>query len=100
MSVLLEKLKSMCIYSVLLGITITAITGIVIVFPGQYVVGELNEHSSDIRDLRIIAASLPQMQADISDMKDDIKTGFKATSEDIVKLRLIICENSQGQNCN
>lgn len=97
---LLSKLKTLCISSVIIGILGTTFLTALVYFPVDYVSGALDQYSEDIIDLKVIVAGLPQIQSDISDLKDDVKSGFNSNHEDIVKLRLLICENSQGRNCN
>ena len=97
---MLEKIKTLCIYSVIVVIIGTAGLTALIYFPIDYVVGELDQQSEDIIDLKVIVASLPHMQADITDLKEDVKSGFLSNNEELAKLRLSICENSQGKTCN
>jgi len=91
--------KKMCISTILTGILIAGLVVIFITLPANYVVGELNEHSTDITDLKVIISQLPRMQADISDVKTDIKLLTSENKNDFEKLRLLICKDSQGKTC-
>ena len=92
-------LKKMCIPTILTGILIAGLVIIFITLPANYVVGELNEHSTDITDLKVIISQLPRMQADITELKTDLKLLTSENKNDYEQLRLLICEFSKGKTC-
>lgn len=97
---IVSLLNKLCIRSLLSGILISGLVIIFISLPANYVVGELNEHSTDITDLKVIISQLPRIQEDISEVKSDLKLLIKENKDDFEKLNLMICQDSKGKTCD
>lgn len=74
-----------------------------IAFPANTIFGDVEQNTNDIKE---ISSYLPGLVTTVDTISDDVKIGFKTTNEkisesnkEIVKLRLLICQDSKGTIC-